>query len=361
MFRTECAEFPNDNTELHDGAIWICTRTVGAAIVVRPDSRADSAPVEELRAEALAEPADWLDEAGPIAPAESVVVPIDPPMATETPLSIPVPMSFVDVPTEEGTPSSEAFSALILDSLTNGNSTDNEFSELAAQIDEPTEELIFSALEEAREAVAEEVPVAPLASGFFAVGSVDTGSDDDEEEGDFVVEELEALPPILDSEPENEPGVEAPPTPEKVSEQLCAVVPAQRSDGSSEHDPYMILIRAIENVALQKGRLIEAQAARSLLTGERVEGLSAEKVLALRSADILDDAGRASQKISIVANGWRLILRGESEDWSAVGASSLDEWAAEILSRLLENWPVGPLRKDLRDQGVAAFGLASAA
>ena len=386
MYRTECAEFPNDNPDLHDGAIWICTRTVGAPIVVRPDSRADSPPVEELRAEALAEPAHWLDQ-----PEEPMLVAeVSPP---DAPLSFPV--AHLERPQEESEVTSQPFSALIMDSLTNGNVTDIESSPLD---DEPTEELIFSALEGAHEAVAEEIPevreldrVAPLASGFFAVGSV--ALEDDEGEADFLVEEL---PPLLEEADEHQKvseqlsaqaetsPAEAPEPEELLAEAPAAILSSEEDrpeivvdpvaapvatihdepeaeQPSGTDDPFETLIQAISNVALQRGSLVEAAAARNLLTGACVEGLSAERMNALRAGEIVSASGKASAKISMVADGWCKILRGESEDWSAVGASSLDEWAAEILSRLLENSPVSQLRKELREQGVAAFGLASAA
>jgi hypothetical protein len=62
---------------------------------------------------------------------------------------------------------------------------------------------------------------------------------------------------------------------------------------------------------------------------------------------------------------WQGILRGESEDFSRADGGALeplDEWAADLLARI-----VGPparadgIRRDLRRRGVAAFGLVAEA
>ena len=43
-FRAPCAEFPNDNPELHDGAVWLCLTPVGPLRAIR---RAPSVPALE--------------------------------------------------------------------------------------------------------------------------------------------------------------------------------------------------------------------------------------------------------------------------------------------------------------------------
>ncbi len=66
--------------------------------------------------------------------------------------------------------------------------------------------------------------------------------------------------------------------------------------------------------------------------------------------------------IDPAAQAWRAILRGESDDYAACGASTLDEWAAATLARLI-GVPsrAGELRRELRSRGVVAFGLLQAA
>jgi hypothetical protein len=76
--------------------------------------------------------------------------------------------------------------------------------------------------------------------------------------------------------------------------------------------------------------------------------------LAARLADTLD--------IDPVAMAWRAILRGESDDYAACGAATLDEWAADTLARLMSAPSrASQLRRELRSRGVVAFGLVEAA
>jgi hypothetical protein len=73
-----------------------------------------------------------------------------------------------------------------------------------------------------------------------------------------------------------------------------------------------------------------------------------------------------SLPVALAADGaaaaWRAILDGTSDDLSACGGATLDEWASELLARLLgDPSRAGALRRELRARGVAAFGLVEAA
>ena len=62
------------------------------------------------------------------------------------------------------------------------------------------------------------------------------------------------------------------------------------------------------------------------------------------------------------SNAWRMVLRRESDDFSACGATTLDGWAGD----LLKAFDVGrdgktDVRRELRKRGVAAFGMILAA
>ena len=62
------------------------------------------------------------------------------------------------------------------------------------------------------------------------------------------------------------------------------------------------------------------------------------------------------------SHAWRAILRGDSEDFSACGPRMLDEWAADLVARLVAAPSrTEQLRRQLRERGVAAFGLVMAA
>jgi hypothetical protein len=58
------------------------------------------------------------------------------------------------------------------------------------------------------------------------------------------------------------------------------------------------------------------------------------------------------------ALAWRGILRGESEDYEACGAATLDEWAASVVAGIVGGASKAEgIRRELRRRGVAAFGL----
>ena len=58
------------------------------------------------------------------------------------------------------------------------------------------------------------------------------------------------------------------------------------------------------------------------------------------------------------ARAWRAIINGESEDFAACGAKPLDEWASELVARLVSApGRAAQLRRELRARGIAAFGL----
>jgi hypothetical protein len=61
---------------------------------------------------------------------------------------------------------------------------------------------------------------------------------------------------------------------------------------------------------------------------------------------------------SPIAEAWRLILNGESEDFGACGPLPLDEWAAGIVARATGGRS-DAVRRELRSRGVAAFGMAA--
>jgi hypothetical protein len=58
------------------------------------------------------------------------------------------------------------------------------------------------------------------------------------------------------------------------------------------------------------------------------------------------------------ARAWRAIIVGESDDFAACGARTLDEWAAELVANALTAPAKTEIvRRELRARGVAAFGL----
>lgn len=82
-----------------------------------------------------------------------------------------------------------------------------------------------------------------------------------------------------------------------------------------------------------------------------------------------DKARALSEDLSVLpeamqsrAAAWRALLRDEGCDFDAVGASMLDEWAAQVVAELVgTTGKVEQYRRELRARGVAAFGLLEAA
>ena len=164
----------------------------------------------------------------------------------------------------------------------------------------------------------------------------------DEDDDEIVVEEL----PPLDEAASVEGAV--------VAESM--VVPA------ASDDPYTILLSTLVDVALGAGSPYVASVLPALLFEGRLEdGMPGEVLQALAEANIASGAALSPAFVAQM-NAWRAILLGTSDDFGACGAAMLDEWAADLVARLLgAPSRATALRRELRSRGVAAFGLVEAA
>lgn len=108
-------------------------------------------------------------------------------------------------------------------------------------------------------------------------------------------------------------------------------------------DPFDALVAVLEDVARAAGAPDTALRTLGVLLGrERIGADAPAEHSALRAA----------------AAAWQAILRGESEDFAACGASTLDEWCGALVAAALgEPARADGLRRELRRRGVAAFGL----
>jgi hypothetical protein len=81
-----------------------------------------------------------------------------------------------------------------------------------------------------------------------------------------------------------------------------------------------------------------------------------------RLAEQTDGGVRAAASFSETAVAWRKVLRGETDDLSGCGATTLDGWGVDVL-RAFGVGRDGKLdvRRELRRRGVAAFGMLLAA
>jgi hypothetical protein len=127
-------------------------------------------------------------------------------------------------------------------------------------------------------------------------------------------------------------------------------------------DPFTVLVCTLADVAIGAGSPHVAALLPALFFDGRLEGpLDPALAQALTEGGLLDGAS-VTRAFAETASAWRALLRGTSDDFSACGAAMLDEWASEVLAKLLQApGRAVALRQELRSRGVAAFGLVEAA
>ncbi len=120
------------------------------------------------------------------------------------------------------------------------------------------------------------------------------------------------------------------------------------------------LVAVLSEIAAAEGAPDAAVLARALLLEQRAPpGVPAEVAAALEEGRVLAGAALTTEFVN-AARAWRAILCGAEGDFSACAGAMLDEWAADLLARLLGTPARAPvLRRELRARGVAAFGLAA--
>lgn len=195
----------------------------------------------------------------------------------------------------------------------------------------------------------EAVPAARI-SGIVPVGHAHDLEDEADDE--ILVEEL---PPLDETAP-----VEGVVVSVGALRPLASTTPTTLPPAPD--DPFTVLLSTLADVAVGAGSPHVA----SLLPGLLLEG-RLDHALAAEATQALADAGiargtEATTTFVAQTRAWRAILDGSSDDFSACGQFMLDEWCAELIARLL-GAPVRAtaLRRELRERGVAAFGLVEAA
>ena len=204
---------------------------------------------------------------------------------------------------------------------------------------------------------AEEIPPARI-SGIVGLGETprDESDDDlsagaaDDDEEPIVVEDL---PPLDETatlegmEPSMEPAAELAAT--------ATLVPAPSDD------PWMILLSTLADVAIGAGSPHVASVLPALLLEGILDGMPEEATQALAEANVFR-SNEVTPAFVAQTRAWRGILLGTSDDFAACGNAMLDEWAADLLARLLgAPSRATALKRDLRSRGVAGFGLVEAA
>jgi len=181
----------------------------------------------------------------------------------------------------------------------------------------------------------------------------------------FLVEELTPIAPTVMVVEELAPctlvAAVAPVEPIVVFESVAppSIDANESSAPPPSDDPFMTLVCTLADVAIAAGSPSIASLLPGLLFDGRLpDALDEDAAAMLKAAGIWNGESVEPQFVATV-NAWRGILRGTSEDFSACG-SMLDEWASELLARLLDTQAAAPrLRQELRTRGVAAFGLAA--
>ena len=295
-----CSEFPNDNPALHAGARWVCREVTGPAAVVTPTQPAIEVEAAPPEVEATVEAAPPEVEA---APPEVEAAP--PEVEAAPPEPEPEPDSF---PLPEPEP---------------------------------------------------EHPVVVVDA--FDGGFIDERSQDEGDVGEppLIVEELEPFEVVC------EEG-------SALAEAACGTEAPAESDGEAPAardseappagaDPFSVLVCALADVAIAHGAHEIAELLPRLLGEGSLDAPLSDAARATLEASGVLEGGAVAPSVVTIAGAWRAILRGESEDYGACGAAMLDEWASELLGRVLgERARANDLRRELRARGVAAFGLIEA-
>ena len=188
------------------------------------------------------------------------------------------------------------------------------------------------------------------------------------------VEPIAEVAPIAVAEAIAEPSAEvesigvAEVEAEPIAEEPIAVEEAvAEPDGGDATDAFATLVQALGDVALASGATRAAAVIGELIDHGHVS-VSLLSEAATRTLVARGWASAASGTLTLSSAtqstlaAWRSVLRGESADFEACGDSTLDAWCAELLAAV-SGTPerAGELRRALRAQGVAAFGLIAQA
>jgi hypothetical protein len=346
---TPCVEFPNDNPALHHGAILRCegigqpptyelSQVVMMALVEEPEEWDGFAGDEDASAGAGADAGvdagagvdvdAGVDAGASVCEVELVSAELDSPtvIPTESIAVVSVDHRFVVAPLTVAEPEEVAEPQELAEAPV---SEEPSVLEAAPMLEEP-----LARMQEEPEPVME----ASEASHATEIEEAD------DPEGDFEVVDDLAFAPAPD-------GIEA--------EEGAAV------DAPTD-DPFGVLVLALEKTAAALGGGdAEISCMRGLLGVTRLEGAGASEraVEALIAGGLVTQGSRGIGRSTAFAGqvvAWQGILRGESEDFGPCGHATLDEWAADMVARVLGSpTRADGIRRELRRRGVAAFGLVA--
>lgn len=395
-----CAEFPNDNPALHDGAIFVVTTVDGQWVIERP-----SAPrsIEVLTAVATiaSNAASNVVEA----PAEMAAE-----AAAETPVS-PTALYVLepvlggdDEGDDDEDVGDEGFEDIddhhVLETVATAMRAhgvealpDTDVDAVVVAEPEPTSEPLHADPSVVAEETAPSVVAAEIAPRVAEAPAPVADAAMEESLGEVAVEEWDysewqgtllegppvALAPLESAvvmtataiAAEEELAVASAEEEELVVEPLEPFVPTETYTTSelppASDDPFATFVMAIADACLASQELSVAALLPALLFRGRVEPGQADDdaVRALVATGVLEPDGDAwvvGARLGGEVEGWKAILRGTSDDLGPCGPLALDEWSAHLAALLCAKpEKETALRREIRSRGVAAFGLVEAA
>lgn len=323
-----CAEFPNDNPELHLGATWtveepcafpspLIRQIVWESVTVVDIDTAirmlDEEPIS-------AAPSEWSDLEEVDEKTEQVVMQVSMTAADEGD----------DIVIEE-------FEDTVFESTETFTAEDKK--EIVFETD-PAENARIETL----------APPAPLPAPAPAESEVILSIQRDP---NFAIA-LESVAaslttkdeaPIVNEAPVVSEAAIATPAAKDAAPEVATVSPIVEQAAPPSSDPFAIYMTIVAEIALAQGDATLATRLPTLLEEGDSEGLP-DAVKPLLGA----------------LPAWRGMIRGEEVDFAACGSSMLDEWTADLIAIALGDSGRAPqIKLALRARGVAAFGLLEAA
>lgn len=153
---------------------------------------------------------------------------------------------------------------------------------------------------------------------------------------------------------------------EEIAAQSVAIEAVAEAPVQPVSDDYTAFVQALSDVALQRGATRGAALIPVLLEGGRVPAEQFGETLAQQLSDagvgaLSGDHFVIAAGFSETARAFRVLLSGDDSEFANC-AETLDDWAARLVEALLPTpAAAGQVRRALRRQGVAAFGMLAAA
>jgi hypothetical protein len=154
---------------------------------------------------------------------------------------------------------------------------------------------------------------------------------------------------------------------EILDELVFDTAPEDEPASPTPADPFYTLVAAMETAAAAFGGTPDSIVLlRAMLGATRMDAIEPTAALdGLVSAGLVSQLATGfvrSERLTREVIAWQDILRDKSDDLAACGTATLDEWASNVVARVIGGGcRPDAIRRELRTHGVAAFGLLAAA